>query len=130
LCYIFIKYNILMIYHIISLGEKLVNICFKKLYNKISIIYRINVCERYQFLLVCEPLNKGDIMCCNFFCKQPLKSCQIINFKFFFSWNEFATLRGEKHKYVRHWKKFQNQLVIFWFRENMNSKSYKLHIKP
>jgi hypothetical protein len=40
--------------------------------------------------------------------------------KFLFSWNGFATLRGEKHKYVHHWKNVQNELVICWFRENIN----------
>jgi len=59
-----------MIYYIIILGEKLVIIYIT--INKISIIHRINIWERYQFVLVREPLNKGDIMCWNRFCKRPL----------------------------------------------------------
>jgi hypothetical protein len=39
-------------------------ICIKV--NKNSIIHKINIWERYQFLLLGEPLNEGDIKCCKF----------------------------------------------------------------
>jgi len=52
-----------------------------------------------------------------FVCMWTIKISLNNKLKIFVSWNEFATLRGEKHKYVHHWEMFKINLWFFYFKK-------------